>query len=178
MVPPNWDHPKVERHGRIDFQPMRDQRFDDAAREWKEGFAKWEAGLRPEYHPDRWVPLAEWSSREIYGNAEWWEYDSMPPDDRAYYRPWTDVEATWFQVFETVSEGTPVTPPFATREELIDYLATHGDFWDQARKAEGRAEGGPWERANAEKFVNSGWAPSMMVTRTAAGVNIKMPRDM
>jgi len=79
---------------------------------------------------------------------------------------------TWFQAYETVSEGTPVTPPFATQEELIDYLATRGDFWDQHRGE------GPWPRENARKFVlGSGWAPSMIVTTGPAGVDIKTARD-
>lgn len=59
----------------------------------------------------------------------------MPPE-REYYRSWKDEDATWFQVWETVSEGTPVTPPFATKEELIDYLVANGDFWDQKRRQE------------------------------------------
>ena len=180
-VPANWEHPKTERHGRMDYQPMYDERFEDAVREWKDGYAKWESGLRPDgWGEDReWVPVAEWRSADIYDpDIEWWEYDS-PPGDRSYYRPWKDEEATWFQVWETVSEGTPVTPPFATKEELIDYLAAHGDFWDQARRAEGRTSipCGPWDRAAAEKFVNAGWAPSMVVTQSAEGVKIQEPRD-
>ncbi len=40
-------------------------------------------------------------------------------------RPEYEEEPTWFQVYETVSEGTPVTPPFATEQELSDYLVRH-----------------------------------------------------
>lgn len=79
--------------------------------------------------------------------------------------------ATWFQVYETVSEGTPVTPPFATKDELVDYLSTRGDFWDQDRGD------GPWKRERAEAFVRSGFAPSLVVTRSAAGVDVRAPRD-
>lgn len=98
--------------------------------------------------------------------AEWLSDEGRPPDPD-YYRPWKDEDATWFQVWETVSEGTPVTPPFATKEELVDYLATKGDFWDQRRGD------GPWVRTNAEAFVGSGWAPTLMVKD---GV-ISAPRD-
>ncbi len=151
-VPPNWDHPKSMRSwGREDFTPMYNQTYADAVREWKNGYAKWEAGERPSY---------------MQATDEYWDYAGSPPDAE-YYRPWSDDEATWFQVWETVSEGTPVTPPFATREELIDYLATNGDFWDQKRGD------GPWPRANAEKFVTSGWAPSLIV----ANGTIAAPRD-
>ena len=156
-VPANWDHPIVERHnGHDGFKPMRGETFESAAAEWKSEFAKWEAGERPSYYTvDPENP-----------NPEYWEYDSDPPD-RQYYRPWKDEEATWFQVWETVSEGTPVSPPFATKEDLIEYLIANGDFWDQSRRKEGR--GGmkcdPWSRKQAEAFVNgSGWAPSLVVT--------------
>lgn len=56
-------------------------------------------------------------------------------------------------LYETVTEGTPVTPVFATPEELIDHLATVGQDWDQV----------PMRRASAEALVGSGWAPSAMV---------------
>ena len=51
----------------------------------------------------------------------------------------------------------PVTPPFATIDELVDYLATRGDFWDQERGD------GPWDRKSAE-VVKAGWAPTLIVT--------------
>jgi hypothetical protein len=150
MVPPNWNHPRGERG---DHQPMYDKRFEDAAAKWKDDFRKWEAGERE-----------EWIGDSADGQ-EYWEYNGDPPD-RAYYRPWKDGEGTWFQVWETVSEGTPVSPPFATKQELIEYLVEHGDFWDQQRRREGL--GGlidcqPWSRASAEGFVNGpGWAPSFI----------------
>lgn len=83
-----------------------------------------------------------------------------------FYRTWKDEKATWYQLWETVSEGTPVSPPFATREELIEYLVTNGDFWDQQRRREGCTvmNCAPWSRKQAEKFVNSiGWAPSFIM---------------
>lgn len=144
-VPANWQHPKQDRYGDDRYQPMYDERFDDAAKEWKNAFAAWERGERPDYASEENKVL------------EYWEWENPPPD-RAYYRPYSDEEATWVQAYETVSEGTPVSPPFATPAELIDYLAANGDFWDQQRGD------GPWDRAAAERFVTSGWAPSMIVT--------------
>ena len=57
-----------------------------------------------------------------------------------------------------MSEGTPVTPPFATREELIDHLVEGGDDWDRKRGRPG------YSRESATAFVNAGWAPSFVVT--------------
>lgn len=145
MVPPNWDHPKVDRHGRLDYQPMYDRTFAQAATEWKAGFAAWERGERSPY-----------MSAE-YRDNEFWEYEGGPPEDRAFYRIWKDEDATWFQLWETVSEGTPVSPPFATKQELADYLAENGDFWDQKRGA------GGWGKKSASAFVEAGSAPSMMM---------------
>jgi hypothetical protein len=160
-VPANWDHPKTERpNGRIGLQPMYDCRFENAAAEWKADLAKWEAGERPSYY----------TIDDDNPNPEYWEYSGDPPD-RKYYRTWKDEDATWFQVWETVSEGTPVTPPFATKDELIEYLVANGDFWDQSRRkdrASGRQMFGmncdPWKRSAAVAFVNGpGWAPSMVM---------------
>lgn len=164
MVPANWEHPIVDRHygSRTEpgYQPMYDQTYQSACQEWKAAFAAWERGERPSYY----------RASEDGADCQYWEWEGGPPV-RAYYRPWADEDATWLQVWETVSEGTPVTPPFATPEELVEYLVTHGDEWDQRR-----GHGG-WERRNAEQFVKRGYAPSMAVTTTSTGAEIREPRD-
>jgi hypothetical protein len=142
-VPPNWVHPK-NKNGHD--QPMYDKTFEQAAQEWKDEFAAWERGERPSYGGE--------SSRTL----EFWEYNGPPPDDRAYYRPWKDEEATWFQVWQTVSEGSPVSPPFATMDELIQHLADHGDDWD---------DGKGWGISRAKAFCEDGYAPSWVVVGNA-----------
>lgn len=70
---------------------------------------------------------------------------------------------TWVQLYETVSEGTPVSPAFATKKELADYLAEHGDFWDQRRSKEQLMKCEPWGKYRAYKFVfGTEWAPSFI----------------
>lgn len=59
----------------------------------------------------------------------------------------------WFQLYETVSEGTPLSPPFATPEELVNYLVSNGDFWHPKEK---------WSRESAEAMLEEGWCPSMV----------------
>ena len=147
MVPPNWDHPKNDK-GHL--QPMFDREFQDEADNWKRLLL-----LHIPAEHDGW---------------EFWEWHGKPPD-REYHRPWKSEDATWFQVWETVSEGTPVTPPFATKAELVDYLATNGDAWDQSRGH------GAWSRDAAEKFVGTGWAPSLIITNNGGAVSIQSPRD-
>ncbi len=72
--------------------------------------------------------------------------DEKPnPDD---YMPQFDGDADslgWC-LYETVSEGTPITPVFATAEELIDHLVEYGEDWRQE----------PYRRESAEALVNGG----------------------
>lgn len=138
MVPPNWEHPKYDRDTaryaeRVgSYIPLYDKTFEDAAAEWKAEFAQWEAHTHPDWNPER---------------GEFWEWHGGPPDSDCY-RPAFTEDPTWLQVYETVSEGTPVTPPFATREELVDYLVSAGGH----------------SREAATALVSEGWAPSMVIT--------------
>lgn len=166
MVPPNWEHPKMERYGEMRPQPMYDENFDDVFAAWLENFDRARRGELSDL------------DKECYprGLADWLQDEGRPPDP-AYYRPWKNEDATWVQVWQTVSEGSPVTPPFATPEELINYLVENGDFLDQSRVAEGHQKTAGWNRENAEAFVKSGWAPSLMVVRTGDSVTQFEPRD-
>jgi hypothetical protein len=84
-----------------------------------------------------------WPSAEIKQAAEDWK-DTEPPAGEGW------------QVWETVSEGSPITPVMSTREALIDYLVQNGDLWDQ------KGHEGGWKRDAAERFVAAEWAPSGM----------------
>lgn len=156
MVPPNWEHPMQEcthspwqggckqalRNNGKCYQPMRSTTFNEAANEWKEELAKWERGERPSY-----------MDKEDH-HLEYWEYCGAPPE-RAYYAPeWPEGSATWFQVYETVSEGTPITPPMPSKAALVDWLCANKDFWDH----------GPLTRKQAEAFVEDEYAPSLMIS--------------
>ena len=162
-VPPHWEHPRYtkasapssERIG--EYRSCNDEDYDTASQRWLEELDQWRAGV----HEDQ-----KYSKTKYY-----WDYAGAPPDEDTC-RPAFTEPPTWVQVYQTISEGTPVTPPFATEQELIDYLVAHGDFWDQER-----GDGG-WERKNAETFVKRGSAPSMIVVRSAEGTTIQTPRDM
>jgi hypothetical protein len=144
-VPPNWKHPRTDKYGEERYQPMHDNLYSKAAKEWMENCLLWEKGEHPSQKSD-------WAKECKY----YWEYEGNPPD-KEYYLPDGLEEPTWYQMYETVSEGTPVSPPFATREELIDYLVENGDFWDQKRGTP------PPTRESVEAFVDMGWAPSFIV---------------
>jgi hypothetical protein len=156
-VPAGWEHPQKDGGG---YQPLMDEDYESAAEAWLAALMKWERG--------------EDAGRHDADVRYYWDWDGGPPK-KEYYRPkWTDVERTHVQMYETVSEGTPVTPVFATKDELVEYLVAHGDYWDQKR-----GHGG-WPRGAAERFVTSEWAPSLIVhvSPSGAGAVLQSPRDM
>ena len=155
-VPPNWEHPKDEKG---EYLSMYDEEYETVANEWFNDCIAWFNGTHKDIINDP-------DLKKEY--PFYWEYEGDPPD-RNYYRPKFTEDPTWFQVYQTVSEGSPVTPPFATKEELVEYLVQNGDFWDQKRRH------GGWNRENAERFVGSEWAPSLMFNTTTN--EIKTPRD-
>ena len=154
-VPANWEHPKNEAG---QYQPMYDNDFDTRLAGWLAGYELWKKGE----HPDQKDGAAE--------GSKYWDWEGSPPDPEYYHPKWE--QADWYQMYETVSEGTPVSPPFATKEELVNYLVQYGDFWDQHR-----GHGG-WDRANAERFVQAEWAPSGIFIVSPEGKGeYKAPRD-
>lgn len=143
MVPPNWEHPrKAYTNYEIHYKPMFETSFRKAADDWTAGFLAW---------------LAKYPSGVNEDGYRYWEYEGDPPE-KDTHAPFEDSEATWFQLFENVSEGTPVSPPFATAEELVEYLVANGDFWDQKN-----GHGQKYSRKAAESLVRGGYCPSMIV---------------
>lgn len=92
------------------------------------------------------------------------------PGQRQAADAWTRQEpptGEGWQVWETVSEGSPITPVFATAEGLIDHLVTVG-AWNKR-----------WSRESAEAFVKgSGWAPTGAVIGGKHHTPEDMPADL
>lgn len=81
-----------------------------------------------------------WTSPEAKQRAVNWTREEPPTGDG-------------YQIWETVSEGSPISPVFATPEELARYMA--GRKW-------GADKGSPYEHWLA--FIRGpGWAPSMVI---------------
>lgn len=88
-------------------------------------------------------------------------YFGQAPDPQWYVPVWPEGTATHYQIYETVSEGTPVSPVFTSLEDMEDWLVNDG------------GRDGKVSRKAACNFCQSGWAPSMVVTRTGNDVDIK-----
>ncbi len=76
------------------------------------------------------------------------EWDDQPE----WYRPAFESEPTHYQLYETVTEGTPMSPVFETKEELGKWMMANPDpVWGQR------------SRAAVDVFLEEEWSISMMV---------------
>jgi hypothetical protein len=91
MVPENWEHPK-NLDGR--YKPLSPFSYYESV---KEDFIRKfiESGLQ--------------EAIDYCGNA---------PDINDYMPDWTSEEKTHYMMYETTSEGTPISPAFKTPEEV------------------------------------------------------------
>src|ERR1017187_59544 len=158
-VIPNWEHPRETAETARDpraigkFIPLYDYDYETHLAEWIDENSQWQRGEHP--------------SQKGSGCKYYQDYAGDPTDPDMCRPKWSENEASWYQVYETVSEGTPVTPAFGTQQELIEYLVANGDFWDQKRRREGNCSMPcqPWSRDAAENFVKElPWMPSMIIT--------------
>jgi len=94
-VPASWQHPKDAR-GR--FVPLHGSSIRKVTEEFE---AKKEA--------EGWDAAMAYFGRRPYAE------DYMPD--------WSDAERTHLMMYETCSEGTPLSPAFGTPEELARWLA-------------------------------------------------------
>ena len=115
-VPKNWEHPKYE-DGQ--YKPLLKECFRKANEDWEEGKLKWEGeGLEYSYMDETWTPLTEEQKKYSYE-----EYHGERPDPKYHMPEWAEEEKTHLQMYETTSEGTPISPVMETPEELARWLA-------------------------------------------------------
>lgn len=111
-VPSNWIHPR-DWTGR--YIPLFDGKdYQQSVDEWDAGSSRWVSG--ESYccagHGGRTITYAEWNGPR--------------PDEKNYMPRWSDEECTHLMMYETCSEGTPISPAFETPEELARWLADTG----------------------------------------------------
>ena len=130
-VPKGWEHPRDE-DGK--YRSCHDEDYETAAARWIKEFEQWRAGTHPEFQDGRGEYI-----------DYFWEWES-PPDEELC-RPKFESPATHYQIYQTVSEGTPVSPVFASKEEMVEWLVAQGS----SRKA-------------AEGFAKHESAPSFVIS--------------
>lgn len=115
MVPADWQHPKDHR-GHL--RPLHDG-YNAAVAEWDEGHAKWNLGLRRDWSGGGWKSLD--GSESSYS-----EWVGERPRKADYMPDWPKEQRTHLMMYETCTEGTPISPAFQTPEECARWLADNG----------------------------------------------------
>lgn len=151
-VPAGWEHPRDNGRDWIPLFPQDQYRdYEREAAEWEEGKTKWAAGLRKNYGTgEPWISVDEGDQEMPY---EEWAGEKPNSDD--YMPKWTAEEATHYQMYETVTEGTPISPVMELPEALARWL-TDND-----------ANAGAGMHANYKAWLRvcrGGYAPSMVLS--------------
>lgn len=156
-VPANWEHPK---NARGHYIPLFGGSFRKELAEWEEGARQWEKGLVTDGEGG-WEPKPPDTKSSTYKG-----WDGPKPEEKDYMPDWTDAERTHYQMYETCTEGTPISPVMDTPENLARWLVDN--------KASAFAD----MEASYEHWlamIKAGWAPSMMCspkTGVISGVEV------
>jgi hypothetical protein len=129
MVPADWEHPKYREdtapheHAVGRYIPLFDGSYEEAAREWDKGWEKWQEGLVEDYSATGpgWRPVDQ-----KYHDMRYTDYAGSRPSPDGYMPTWPEGIATHYRMYETTSEGTPISPAFETPEALARWLADTG----------------------------------------------------
>ncbi|MBM5789852.1 hypothetical protein FJZ23_02065 [Candidatus Parcubacteria bacterium] len=113
MVPASWEHPKDERGNYIallggSFKERADQ-WDEEARQWDNGFVRG-------FATDGWKPKGPEHTGTF---ADW---DGERPEEKDYMPDWPEAERTHYQLYESTSNGMPISPVMETPEALAYWL--------------------------------------------------------
>lgn len=116
-VPADWQHPQDASGRPI---PLFDgAEFQKQVAEWDEEHAKYAEGLIRSFPED-------WEAKPADAPATYEEWNGKRPSPEDYMPVWPEGQATHVMMYENTSEGTPLSPAFATAEELARWLADNG----------------------------------------------------
>lgn len=93
-------------------------------------------------------------------NTAWPGYlppEELPDDEIDWWDTHGKVDPTpgeGYQLWETVSEGSPISPVFATADELAEWMASPAYTW----------HGSGLSKETYLSFIAEGWAPSFMAS--------------
>ncbi len=113
-VPADWQHPRDERTGR--YVPLFEGPYEPEIEHWIKGGQAWLLG---EWKSDYDSEQPDDYERTWRGYCEW---VGQPPNSNEYMPDWTEDQKTHLMMYETTSEGTPISPAFETAEELARWL--------------------------------------------------------
>jgi len=140
LVPKNWEHPKNDR-GHI---PLYGYSYSVQVKEWDAGKEQWDRGFYKSYNG--WNEI-----NEGVKSSSFEEWTGERPLKEDYMPDWSKDEMTHYQMYETVTEGTPISPVMGTLESLAHWLTDN------------KANAGAGGTASYESWLEictGGWSPT------------------
>lgn len=121
-IPVNWVHP-VDSKG--NFIPLLGGNFTVNLKEFELEEEYWKKGLRRAYGED--IEFRDsngsWAKREDkYLSMPFEEWQGWRPRKEDYMPEWPAEDCVLYVMYESTSEGTPISPPMKTPEELARWL--------------------------------------------------------
>ncbi|MFA6526491.1 MAG: hypothetical protein WCT26_03735 [Candidatus Buchananbacteria bacterium] len=113
MVPANWEHPRDTEGNYIpllsDFKDCNEL-YNKQIEQWKNGF---------------YFCFIEnnWKLRGTDQTVTFEDYCGARPEEHDYMPDWAETDRTHYQMYETTTEGTPISPVIETAEGLAHWLA-------------------------------------------------------
>ncbi len=145
-VPASWEHPK---YGSGRLIPLLGGSFGAKLQQYKEEACQWALGNQRSYNSKgpKFVP------RDAETDGMTFEvWDGEIPNQEDYMPDWPEAECTHYQMYETTSEGTPISPVMETPEALARWLADNN--------ASAFADMGATYDQWLTMIKGSGWAPT------------------
>lgn len=140
MVPKDYEHPKREDGNYI---ALFGWNYEENLADWDNERLEWDAGNYPSYADEesKKMSYSEWAGEQ--------------PNKNDYMPAFPEGTATHCMMYETTSEGTPISPAFSTPEELAKWLFDNeaSSFGSQTGTYEG------WLRV-----AKGGFAPSAVLS--------------
>jgi len=178
-VPIGWEHPKENNYNPYtdtvtsDYVALYDGSFEAEAQEWLDGCVEWVAGKHKDFAEDSWARGYHAKKFEETGDeyhlpenflaktyVRFCEFRGNFPNPDDYRPDWPERDMVAYQIYETVSEGTPVSPVFLTHAEMKRWLFSQGH-----------------SEVAVSKFIEYGSAPSMIMFGGPGGVSLKSNID-
>lgn len=141
----DWKHPTTD--GKENYIPLHEDSFTDAQTKWDEAKRQWDAGFTRDWSADG----IAFKAKDAEDTETYEEYAGERPTQYEYMPYWKPEERTHLQMYETCTEGTPISPVMETPEELARWLADNGasSFGSSTASYE------DWLAT-----IKQGWAPS------------------
>lgn len=145
-VSADWKHPRTAAE---EYIPLHDD-FNKQVQEWDIEKKMWDDGYVHDY--SKGLDGDHWKLRTSLSSEIFEEWNGERPIKGEYMPAWPKESRTHYQMYETCTEGTPISPVFEDPEKLARWLADTGAsaFADMTATYE------QW----LNTIVRDGWAPS------------------